>query len=119
MEEKVDLDDWNIISHTHYYEVNPFSKISTIIIENNSGDYFCIKDEYDKIIDVTKMPNYIIKDWVNYNKKDLDIATLNKQIKWFESHLDDPVNLIESEKTEETIKTLKSLRRDLIIKDII
>lgn len=114
----ISLDNWNFISHTHYYDRNPFSKISTIIFEIG-GDFFYIKDEFDKIKDVSNMPIYIVRDWVKYNKKDLDIATLNKQIRWFEAKLEDPVNSIEPEKTEETIKTLKSIRRDLIIKGII
>lgn len=119
MEEKINLDNCKIISHTHYYDRNPFSKISTIIIENG-GDFFYIKDEFDKIKDVSKMPIYIAKDWIKYNKKDLDIATLNKQIKWFQNQLEDPVNI--GDKTEETIETisvLKALRRELIIKGII
>lgn len=121
MVEKIDLGDWDILSHTHYYNRNPFSKISTIIIENDSGDYFFIEDEYDKIIDVTKMPDYIRKDWVNYNKKDLTISLLNKQIGWFENYLEDSANVMlkELDKIKETIKILKSLRRDLIIKGII
>lgn len=121
MGEKINLDGWNIISHTHNYSRNPFSKISTIIIENNSGDYFFIQDEYDKIIDVTKMPDYIRKDWINYNKKDLTISLLNKQIRFCESYLEfsDNMSSKETGEIEETIKLLKYLRRNLIIKCII
>lgn len=121
--EQVNLFPWKIISHTDFYELNPFEKVSTIIIENN-GKYFFLEDEYEKIFDISKMPDYIKKDWVNYNKKDLNLSILNKEIKKLEDDLDKAIY----EKSEgfeekllfkETIKLLKSLRRDMIINGLI
>lgn len=120
MEEKININPWNIVSYSDHYELNPFEKVSTIIMEDSSGDYFFIKDEYEKIIDVSKMPDYIRKDWINYNKKDLSISIVNNQIKRFESDLNDPVNIGNRyEFIENTLKLLKSIRRDLIIKGVI
>jgi hypothetical protein len=116
MDEGINLGNFRVISHSHYYDRNLFL-ISTIIIEDD-GDFFYIEKEFDRIKDVTNMPIYISKDWIKYNKKDLNIATLNKQIKWFENQLEDKAD----NKTEETIgiiSVLKSLRRELIIKGII
>lgn len=112
MDKEINLSHWNIISYTDFYELNPFEKVSTIIIENG-GDYFFLKDEYEKIIDVSKMPDYIKKDWINYNKKNLNLSILNKEIKKFED------DYLKDDRFEETIKLLKSIRRDQIINGII
>lgn len=118
--EQVNLFPWKIISHTDFYELNPFEKVSTIIIENN-GKYFFLEDEYEKIFDISKMPDYIKKDWINYNKKDLNLSILNKEIKKLEDDLD-KVTIYEKSEVfdeKETIKLLKSLRRDMIINGLI
>lgn len=106
----------NQISKITEYDHHTLILFATIIFED-SGDYFYIKDDVDKIDDVSRMPQYIKEDWLNYNKKLLNISVINKQIKSLEIILEkrrpyDP-------KDEDTLAELKSIRRDLIIKGII
>ena len=106
----------NEISKITEYDHHTLICIATIIYED-SGDYFYIKDDINKIDDVSKMPTYIKEDWLNYNKKPLDISIINRQIKNLEIIIEkrrpyDP-------KDEDKLITLKSIRRDLIIKGII
>jgi hypothetical protein len=71
------------------------------------------------------MPEYIKEDWINYNKKPLNIPVLNQMIKSYEnqliSGLERPFSLTEpsDDELEDLINVLKSLRRDLIINKVI
>jgi len=56
------------------------------------------------------MPLYIKEDWIKYNKKSLSLSLLNEQIKKLTNQYD---------QFEEELLLLKSLRRDLIIKNIL
>lgn len=123
MERKINLDPWSKISITTETEHHTLLEIATIVIENG-GDYYFIKDDVEKIKDVSLMPIYIKEDWINYNKKELNIITLNLHIKEFEQRLKNsiessPIKDDREREIEETLNTLKLLRRDLIIKGII
>ena len=81
--------------------------------------------DIEKVKDVSQMPEYIKEDWINYNKKPLNIPVLNQMIKSYEnqlkSGLERPFSLSEpsDDELEDLISLLKSLRRDLIINKVI
>lgn len=116
MGREINLDPWVVISRISEYEHHTLINKLTIIVEVN-GHYFYLKDDEEKLIDVSNMPNYIKEDWLNYNKKELGISIINKQIKNLEMILEnkrpyDP-------KDDESLSQLISIRRHLIIKGII
>lgn len=125
MDRGIVLSPWKLVSITTNYEHHTLIEKASIII-NNGDDYFYLHDDIEKIEDVSSMPHYIKEDWVKYNKKELDMITLNIHIKQYEDRLKSiiesktlPFNLDNEKDLEETIQLLKSLRRELIIKGII
>jgi len=125
MDRGIVLSPWKLVSITTNYEHHTLIEKASIII-NNGDDYFYLHDDIEKIKDVSSMPYYIKGDWVKYNKKELDMITLNIHIKQYEDRLKSiiesktlPFNLDNEKDLEETIQLLKSLRRELIIKGII
>lgn len=105
--------DVSIISKMDHHTL--IKKSSLIISQNN--EYFLIEDEYDKILDVSKMPIYIKKDWFDYNRKELTLPAINYHIMEYEKmnlELHDPFY-----DPEKKILELKSIRRDFLIKKII
>lgn len=112
---EIDLRPWKLISYSDNYLTNPFKKLSTIII-GDSGNFFYIEDEYEKILDVSKMPDYIKKDWIKYNKKDLKIEILNSEIKKIKDRIEsDSLSEKEIYDLNEVSNLLFSLRRNIII----
>ena len=125
MDRGIVLSPWKLVSITTNYEHHTLIEKASIII-NNGDDYFYLHDDIEKIKDVSSMPYYIKEDWVKYNKKELDMITMNIHIKQYEDRLKSiiesktlPFNLDNEKDLEETIQLLKSLRRELIIKGII
>jgi len=113
---EINLDPWVIISQVSEYEHHTLICYATIIVESN-GEYFYLKDDIDKIKDVSNMPSYIKEDWLNYNKKELGMSVINKQIKNLETILEHkrPYNPDD----DEALSQLISIRRNLIINGII
>jgi hypothetical protein len=107
----LDFDTYQVISNIRLKE-NESPYLSSIIVEDSSGDYFFISDDYEKICDVLNMPLYIKNDWVKYNKKKLDLVTLNKHIKYYEL-------VVENNDVVKIKKILNAIRRNLIIEGII
>ena len=125
MDRNINLFPWENVSITTNYEHHTLIEKASIII-NNGDDYFYIHDDIEKIKDVSLMPPYIKEDWIKYNKKELDMITMNIHIKQYEDRLKSiiesktlPFNFDNEKDLEETIQLLKSLRRELIIKGII
>lgn len=106
----MNLKPWNIISHNEVISHHTMMKMMTIFIEKDD-EYFYLYDESFKIDDISRMPDYIRLDWINYNKKDVDIKVLDKEIREFEE-----AGLRE---TLEIANELKAIRRNLILKKII
>lgn len=110
------MNDWvnpyNLISEdTSAY--NLVSGISNIIIELESV-FFYIEDYKEKMIDISKMPIYIRLDWLNYNRKELDLKTINKHIEYHKTTSRwDGNDFIQD---DIKISQLISIRRDIIIK---
>jgi hypothetical protein len=64
------------------------------------------------------MPGYIKEDWLNYNKKVLNIAVLNSSIKECKELLELSVFPENRNIHQQQLDILTSLRRDLIIKGL-
>ena len=124
MNRDINLKPWNEVCLITKYEHHTLINNATVLIEN-SGDYFYIHDDIEKVKDVSQMPEYIKEDWINYNKKPINIPVLNQMIKSYEnqliSGLERPFSLTEpsDDELEDLINVLKSLRRDLIINKVI
>ena len=124
MNRDINLKPWNEVCLITKYEHHTLINNATVLIEN-SGDYFYIHDDIETVKDVSQMPEYIKEDWINYNKKPLNIPVLNQMIKSYEnqliSGLERPFSLTEpsDDELEDLINLLKSLRRDLIINKVI
>lgn len=124
MNRDINLKPWNEVCLITKYEHHTLINNATVLIENG-GDYFYIHDDIEKVKDVSQMPEYIKEDWVNYNKKSLNIPVLNQMIKSYENQLNSglerPFSLSEptDDELEDLLNLLKSLRRDLIINKVI
>ena len=114
------LEPWTQVSITTEIEHHTLVEMATLIIEDESG-FFYLKEDFDKIKDVSVMPDYIKIDWINYNKKSLDLTTTNKHIKKYTDKIEKSFYRLPEELNEDlaTLENLKSIRRDLIIKGII
>ena len=124
MKREINVSPWNHITTSHKIDQHTLDEIFTILIEKE-GEYFYIVEESQKVYDISQMPLYIKEDWINYNKKPLNIPVLNQMIKSYENQLNSglerPFSLSEpsDEELENLINLLKSLRRDLIINKVI
>ena len=124
MNRDINLKPWNEVCLITKYEHHTLINNATVLIEN-SGDYFYIHDDIEKVKDVSQMPEYIKEDWIKYNKKPLNIPVLNQMIKSYENQLNSglerPFSLSEpsDDELENLVSLLKSLRRDLIINKVI
>lgn len=115
MERKISLID--TISIIIFYDISSLDKMANLILQKND-DYFFIQEEYEKLVDITQMPDYIKNDWIKYNKKDLNLLTINKHIEYLKKS--DTLQSIEQfEKNERLLESLISIRRDFIIKGIL
>lgn len=114
IDDKLNFENYKVISYVSKYDYS-FKVITSVIIEDIRGDYLFITDDRDKIMDVLQMPYYIKEDWINYNKKSLNIKTINDHIKNLEENPIRDLNDLHQKKMD----NLKSIRRDLIIKGII
>lgn len=115
MERKISLID--TISIITFYDISSLDKMANLILQKNN-DYFFIQEEYEKLVDITQMPDYIKNDWIKYNKKDLNLLTINKHIEYLKKS--DTLQSIEQfEKNERLLESLISIRRDFIIKGIL
>lgn len=105
----MDFDPYNQICISNKIRHHDLKEITIVVIEKN-GLYFYLEDDIDKISEIVRMPNYIKGDWIKYNKKQLIIPILDELIEVFDY-------------TEyflaDTHSLLKSLRRDLLIGNII
>lgn len=101
---------WRIICSYFKTEHHTMIDMSTMFIEKN-GEYFYLYDERDKIDDIQKMPNYIKEDWINYNRKDIDLRLIDEILKHFSG--------IYQDWAYDVVSELKSIRRDILIKKVI
>jgi hypothetical protein len=112
----INLTPWKEISISTEIQHHTLIDIATIIISNDE-DYYIIEDDIEKIMDVSSMPHYIKEDWINYNKKELSQKVVDKHIKIYIDKSD--MQYPPDKEIEEIISKLKSIKRHLIIKNII
>ena len=93
---------YNLIS-LNLSSFNILNGLLNMIIETDDI-FFYIEDSGEKISDISKMPFYIKLDWINYNKKELDLKTINKHIEYHKKN-----------DTDDLYKMI-SIRREIIIK---
>lgn len=102
----------------HYLSsITEESVIEFIFTEDDK--FFLLKSDYDLFEDVSKMPEYIQSDWINANKKDLNLMSLNKHIKNSKSVLDEYIIEGDRKSIQKVIDRLISIRRDFILKGIL
>ncbi len=114
----IQFNDWTIIATVVNFDYLSMREMATVFIrygdEYTHSDNelnFYLYDESDKLIDVSKMPSYIYSDWIIYNKKEINMKVLDKSIRQL---LD--IGTVES---EFTANELKSIKRELLLKNII
>lgn len=103
---------FKIISKIEILDDNELKELTSIIFSLNGGYYYLV-DKTIKLKDINKMPKYIKRDWLEHNKKEIDITILNKQISLLEA---DSINLDED---ISEINNLKKIREKLIKKGLI
>lgn len=106
----------DIISFSRKTHHHTLTDEITIIIEIKD-EYYILQDEYDKVFDVSKMPNYIKDDWINYNKKELSDKILIQHIKEYEDRYN--WQYPPSEQLKETLDKLKTIKRNQTIQKIL
>lgn len=113
----ISLHPWNGIFYFTKYDHHTLINYATLIATSTNGEYFYFYDDIEMIEDISKMPEYIKLDWLNHNKKPINISVLNACIKecqeLFESTID------EDNKYQKLLELFKSLRRDLIMSGLI
>ena len=114
----MDFDPYNQICISNKIRHHDLKEITIVVIEKN-GLYFYLEDDIDKISEIVRMPNYIKGDWIKYNKKQLIIPILDELIEVFDYTEYVPENYKGDAFFVDTHSLLKSLRRDLLIGNII
>jgi glutaredoxin-related protein len=112
------------VTHLEYYHELVLT-IEILIINNDK--YLLIKDSLDKFDDVKKMPDYIKKNWFEYNSNQITEIELNRLIEVIKKWISDPLLYLGSIKLnskiyEEHIKKLnilKNIQRDIKIKNLL
>lgn len=75
------ISDENIISILEL-EDKEFSTLThKILIFSDENEFYYLKDTAENFKEISKMPDYIKKDWVDNNKKEVNLIILNNQIK--------------------------------------
>ncbi len=116
MERKINIE--NIVSMISFTDYDTMNHIVNIILQIEDN-FFFIEDEYDKVVDVSQMPDYIKTDWFIYNKKELNLSSINKHVMSLTKSLENLKSIQEEEKIEQNLEKLKSIRREFIIKGIL
>ena len=115
-ERHINFNPFKEVSIVKTWNIHTLRHMATVIVERDDVLWY-IEDEIEKLYDVSAMPVYIKEDWVNYNKKELTMEVVD-------AHIKDYVRLMESQwpspdSWENTLATLKSIKRNLIIGKII
>lgn len=115
-ERYINLSPFKEVSIVKTWNIHTLRHMATVIVEKDDFFWY-LDDEIEKLYDVSAMPVYIKEDWVNYNKRELTMEVVD-------AHIKDYVRLMESQwpspdSWENTLATLKSIKRNLIIGKII
>ncbi len=109
-----------------WYENQTLKRLSHIIFKD-SDNILILIDDSEKIVDVSKMPNYIQDDYVKYNSRDInysDIDKLIKKLEWWCGFGNDETSgqmpsLDQYDEYMEKIQILKNIKRDIKIKKLL
>lgn len=112
------LHPWEEVFKFSKYDTHTMISFVTLIAKDTKDDYYYFYDDIDKLGDISRMPLYIKEDWLNYNKKELNISVLNVCIKECKDLLDNPPTIEDEHVYQQQFNLLNSIRRDLIIKGI-
>ena len=118
MVREIKIQPWDSIFYFKKYEIHTLTNFVTLIAKDKNNDYFYFYDDIEKLYDVSNMPSYIKEDWLNYNKKILNISVLNSSIKECKELLEMSVFQENKNTHQQQLDILTSLRRDLIIKGL-
>ena len=116
----------NFIMSVEWYDNHDIKRINHIVYKNGDSTVI-LKDNAEKIDDVSKMPHYIQEDYLKYNSKDIeesDINILIRKLEWWCGMGNDETNKIppSSDKYDEymeKIQILKNIKRDIKIKKLL
>jgi hypothetical protein len=109
------------MTHLEYYDDQTLVKIVYLIIKNDDK-YLLLTDSLDKFNDVDKMPDYIQKDWLKYNSKEITEIDLNrlkdKLKRWTSRGLMDPTSQVYEDHMEK-LNIIKNIQREVKIKNLL
>ena len=116
----------NFIMSIEWYDKQSLKRLSHIITKSEDRILFLV-DDSEKVDDVSKMPDYIQKDYVTYNSSDITEENLNmliRKLEWWCGFGNDETSgqMPSSEKYEEymdKIQVLKNIKRDIKIKKLL
>lgn len=94
------------------------------VVFNKDGNLMYLYEESEKLNDVSKMPQYIIEDFLNHNLKDLILVIFEEQITSVilkDKSPYDPKFLMRLEKipSNDEMRIIDQIRRDLKLKEIL
>ena len=116
-----DLPFGEYVTHLEYYDDQSLVKIVHLIIKNDDR-YMILTDSLDKFNDIEKMPDYIQKDWLKYNSKEIteiELIYLTEKLKrWTSRILMDPTSQIYEDHMEK-LNIIKNIQRDVKIKNLL
>jgi hypothetical protein len=103
-----------------WYDKQSLKRLSHIISKSEDRILFLV-DDSEKVDDVSKMPDYIQKDYVTYNSRDITEENINmliRKLEWWCGFGNDETSnkMPSSEKYEEymdKIQVLKNIKRDI------
>ena len=121
MEKTINLYPYVVLSADFKIDNHTLIETANVILIYND-EYYYLEDDSEKIIDVSLMPHYIKDDWINYNKKELNLSIIDRHInqsyKDLKQYVPNSLN-INKIRIEEELSDLKSIRRDYLLKIVI
>jgi hypothetical protein len=116
----------NFIMALEWYDEQSLKRINHIISKSEDRILYLV-DDSEKIDDVSKMPDYIQKDYITYNSRDITEENVNiliKKLEWWCGFGNDETSgqMPSNEKYEEymsKIQILKNIKRDIKIKKLL
>jgi hypothetical protein len=93
------------------------------VVFNKDGNLMYLYEEYEKLNDVSKMPQYIIEDFLNHNLKYLSLEIFNEHTSVIfreNSPYDSKFHIrLERIPSNDEIRIIDQIRRDLKLKEIL
>lgn len=110
------------IKYTNYSDLSE----NSFIVYNKDNEYYYILDSSEKVKDVQSMPSYIKEDYYRYNSKILTLSFFNKTLEKYKvkftlkpHFLGNKLETLINQFTEEEEDIIKTIKRDLSLKEIL